>query len=814
MFEVEGVSHRPAEVDTAGSDDVRSSAEDDAVERLAALAPGAQLAGAIERLLSGLLVPAGPADVGPAVAPATVADAVQVPVPADTAHALGESAGTTNIAGTTNTTGTMSTVGATNTAGKPGDASSAVLFSGTSHPAERSLIREAGAHIVDWGVGGPADAIAAMGAEVLSELVAACHRLATWAGWAEAMAAACLARSPEMNAGAAPWSPGGETPPFVTEEENRFTTCGEIACRLGVSRMRAAHLLDRGQALLRPELSPTETLHRAGLLDESKTALIVRRLEDTPIETTKAVQCEVLPRAAHRTSPQLARDIDRALTALDPGGASARRKRNVSKRNVTRPREAGEGVHEMRLTLPTMDAFLLDATLDAVAASARAAGDQRTCSQLRADAVTSITLNTLRASQETACRSTNASWNQAPDPTGTNTTAPDPTGTDPVAPGSTPPDSTSPDSTSPASTTPGANHGPGARPSRPGTAARPDGEYWGGDRDPLGADPVALTAPTCPGTRLLPDGVPLEGLLTALSDVVGSTRPWWTPSGTQPVPLTPGLSVNVDVTVPLDQLTQVLNVPEHTPPGTTDPPVGTSAPSTDGLGLPTASVTIGRQSAPVPATTALALAAGGTWRRLVTDPLTGTVLDVGRTRYRPPVALGDLVRARDAACTHPGCTTPAPRCDLDHITPWAAGGTTSLDNLTTLCEAHHRLKHTPGWGLTRANDGTLTWRTPSGARYQRDADGSITMLPRRIGPRQLSQPGRLVPQRLADAVDSAVVARLERGLQHAAHHDGARELSTRGPRPGQRAGAFEPAPYPQALHALGLTPLLDEVPPF
>ncbi|NWJ70321.1 hypothetical protein HX744_07205 [Pseudonocardia sp. ICBG1122] len=41
---------------------------------------------------------------------------------------------------------------------------------------------------------------------------------------------------------------------------------------------------------------------------------------------------------------------------------------------------------------------------------------------------------------------------------------------------------------------------------------------------------------------------------------------------------------------------------------------------------------------PVPADLARALAAGGVWQRLVTDPLSGTLLDVGRTRYRPPVA--------------------------------------------------------------------------------------------------------------------------------------------------------------------------------
>ena len=71
---------------------------------------------------------------------------------------------------------------------------------------------------------------------------------------------------------------------------------------------------------------------------------------------------------------------------------------------MTRPRPAGEGVSQVRLLLPTMDALLLDATLDAIAASARATGEQRTLGQLRADAITAMTLSTLRASQQDAYR--------------------------------------------------------------------------------------------------------------------------------------------------------------------------------------------------------------------------------------------------------------------------------------------------------------------------------------------------------------------------------------------------------------------------
>jgi hypothetical protein len=62
-------------------------------------------------------------------------------------------------------------------------------------------------------------------------------------------------------------------------------------------------------------------------------------------------------------------------------------------------------------------------------------------------------------------------------------------------------------------------------------------------------------------------------------------------------------------------------------------------------------------SGTVPAWLARTLATdpNSVWRRIITEPDTGQVLSVGRTRYRPPAALADLVQARDRECRHPGC---------------------------------------------------------------------------------------------------------------------------------------------------------------
>ena len=93
---------------------------------------------------------------------------------------------------------------------------------------------------------------------------------------------------------------------------------------------------------------------------------------------------------------------------------------------------------------------------------------------------------------------------------------------------------------------------------------------------------------------------------------------------------------------------------------------------------------------PITAPTARRIAAGGVWRRLLTDPA-GQLLEISADTYEPPQALRDLVLARDRTCRGPGCRTPADRCDLDHTIPWPTGPT-SPANLRALCRSHHRLK--------------------------------------------------------------------------------------------------------------------------
>lgn len=130
---------------------------------------------------------------------------------------------------------------------------------------------------------------------------------------------------------------------------------------------------------------------------------------------------------------------------------------------------------------------------------------------------------------------------------------------------------------------------------------------------------------------------------------------------------------------------------------------------------------------PVTAEAARALSEGGVWRRIVTDPLSGAVLDYGRTRYRPPTALAEHVRVRDRHCAAPGCTVPASRADLDHTIeyhrqvgdpPDVPRGRTAADNLGPLCRRHHRLKTCGGFRLRQLAPGLYEWVTPGGLTYR------------------------------------------------------------------------------------------------
>lgn len=119
----------------------------------------------------------------------------------------------------------------------------------------------------------------------------------------------------------------------------------------------------------------------------------------------------------------------------------------------------------------------------------------------------------------------------------------------------------------------------------------------------------------------------------------------------------------------------------------------------------------------IPASLARSLASDSTWRRFITEPTTGALLDFGRESYEPPQPLVDFLLARDRTCRFPGCRAPAHLSDLDHAQSWESGGRTSAQNLGALCRRHHRLKTHGGWKIESASDGSCIWTSPLGKRY-------------------------------------------------------------------------------------------------
>lgn len=119
---------------------------------------------------------------------------------------------------------------------------------------------------------------------------------------------------------------------------------------------------------------------------------------------------------------------------------------------------------------------------------------------------------------------------------------------------------------------------------------------------------------------------------------------------------------------------------------------------------------------PITAQTARLIAAEGTWRRLLTDPVTGGLLDYGRTVYQPPANLTDHIITRDQTCRGLGCRIAAERCDIDHTLRYPDGPTAD-HNLTCECRRCHRRKHEAGWTLTLLPNGDVVWTSPTGHTY-------------------------------------------------------------------------------------------------
>ena len=85
-------------------------------------------------------------------------------------------------------------------------------------------------------------------------------------------------------------------------------------------------------------------------------------------------------------------------------------------------------------------------------------------------------------------------------------------------------------------------------------------------------------------------------------------------------------------------------------------------------------------------------------------------------RYVISRKVKDLIEARTATCTAPGCRRPAAEADADHTVPWPAGPSCEC-NPGPPRRYHHRNKQAPGWRLDQPEPGVMRWHTPSGRTH-------------------------------------------------------------------------------------------------
>jgi Domain of unknown function (DUF222) len=500
----------------------------------------------------------------------------------------------------------------------------------------------------------------------------------------------------------------------------------EIRTFFGLTHREAERMLDAA-IMLTSRLPRTMAELKAGRLGYARAAKIAHHAKkvtdhhydqaierglspETAEEVASATGARLEEAILERATSMLPWDLEQALIAtvmlIDPAFAIAQRKTNHRGRGVSHRTNPGEGTGDLFARLPAAEALAIYTTLDAYARRFRDTGDPRTLDELRADALMGIFFDKIdRSGPETEADDRiddDGSMDHGSRIDSDGVADDDSCGDDD--------DSIDDDSIDDDSIDDGETHPASCIDDAAGDRIRPDcssddvEEASGGTardvRSRGDADAPALA-----------DRAAADENTSAGSGVGGS----WTMRSRPPVSR---LRTEVHVTVELSTLM-----------GLNDRP-GELA----GHG-------------PIDAEYARALAFGpeSTWRRLVTDPLSGQLLDLGRTRYRPPAALADHVRTRDTSCRTPGCSRPAAACDLDHVIAYPAGAT-SDDNLHAKCRRDHRIKHEGRWRHEVSTNPdhpphTIVLTSPMGEQYLTQATVFIRPRPKdSIRPRPNDRP--------------------------------------------------------------------------
>jgi hypothetical protein len=547
---------------------------------------------------------------------------------------------------------------------------------------------------------------------ILVEVVAARARMEAHQHAAMLDAVAELANRPEMHP---QWSPLAGAPPT-----QGCVAGDELAMRLGWSLMTANKTVHRALTL-DGMLAATREALETGHIDAGKTEVLAAALIDLPYQAAHAVEDAVLPDAAQCSRRQLEQRVAREVRIADPTGEAGRNTRARCSRRVTRPRRRPHGMAAMWVVLAAEDATRVDGVLHHTARTAKALGDPRTLDQLRADALRDLVVGDVPESDGPA-------FEVHLDP-------PTPVPTQRRASRRWPDTTTRGAPTRPAEPIPTATLTPvgqpeaGTAPTAPTTTASTPRGTEPRETAPTGSTPTEPVRRTGPAVSTPPTEPPPDTTSTEAAPGTTPTATAPSPTPTEPAPSSTSTEPTPTATVPAVPASDLITAAARRSctrcTGRPGAEVRLTIAASTLLGLDDAPADLDGYG-PIDAVRARALADGGIWRRIVTDPTTGQVLDVGRQRYRPPAGLVEFVRTRDTTCAAPGCTVPARSADLDHTIeyhprpgdpPDTPLGRTDADNLGPLCHRHHRLKTDGGFRLRQISSGLFEWITPTGHRY-------------------------------------------------------------------------------------------------
>jgi hypothetical protein len=115
-----------------------------------------------------------------------------------------------------------------------------------------------------------------------------------------------------------------------------------------------------------------------------------------------------------------------------------------------------------------------------------------------------------------------------------------------------------------------------------------------------------------------------------------------------------------------------------------------------------------------PATARKLVADAPGFYRMLTDPITGSVVSFDDAFRYLPKSLRRAVEQIDGTCTAPWCDATAAETDGHHPDEWADTHDTSLANSALLCAPDHRTVHNTRWTMAKLPNGDKQWISPCG----------------------------------------------------------------------------------------------------